>query len=76
VLRHRLDNLTGVKDLWTAIEAKTSINNTRANSLIPKVESANKHFANNSFDPHYNLEAVTAFRQDVDPNDYTHYLSS
>jgi len=67
VLKHLLDSLaeSGVNVIWTDIKAKESINNNRANSLKASVESTNKHFAIISFDPRYNLEAVTAFRQDM-----------
>jgi hypothetical protein len=57
--------------MWNAIKAKNGTTSNRANSLISNVEPTNKHFANISFDQHYNLEAVTAFRREPgDLNDY------
>ena len=73
VLHHRLDKLadSGVKDMWNAIKAKNGTTSNKANSLISNVDSTDKLFANISFDQHYNVQAVTAFRQEPgDLNDY------
>jgi hypothetical protein len=71
-VRHRLDALadSGVRELWHAVKAKKCVSDSsRISRLTSDVDVVNKHFANISYDPTYNVDNVNAFRQDLTDGD-------